>query len=73
MNLADQLVIEEPTEDAEAYLQMVAMILKRQEAMQETLTAILEKFNDLSTEIRPTLDSLTNHPLIKMLSKGAKS
>lgn len=40
------------------------------DAIQETLTAILTKFTDLSTEIRPTLDALTNHPLIKMLSKG---
>ena len=50
----------------------LARILKGQEDMQETLTAILAKFTDLSTEIRPTLDSLTNHPLIKMLSKGSK-
>ena len=44
-------------------------ILASQTVMLETLNSILARFNDLATEIRPTLDSLTNHPLIKMLSK----
>jgi hypothetical protein len=44
-----------------------AEVLARVEQLQTTLDAILAKFNEIAGEIKPMIDTVSNHPMMRML------
>ena len=45
-------------------------ILDGQRKHQETMDAILEKFDTIANEIKPMIEDLKNNPMLKMLGLG---
>ena len=46
---------------------LIRQTLDRQVKMQTTLDAILAKIDGIATDVKPTVEMLINHPMIKML------
>jgi hypothetical protein len=42
------------------------LLIAKIDQIQQTLDAILEKFEVISTEVQPMIDSISVHPLFKM-------